>query len=176
MAQNNFSNFLATVRGSHTPRADRFEVVVNFPGALALPPDVARTTSILCEEAQIPGLVATNLPFRIGAWTEYRTQNLEFLGAEAVFTFLADQNWGIRKAFEDWAFLCSDPVSKETAYPEDIYGSITVYSLAVDDSVLAGWKFYETMPKLLSLIPVAASNTSAIRLSITMASTFWERV
>lgn len=169
-------NFLTQVRTQHTPRSDRFEVVFNLPRGLAGSPEFTRTLSVYCEEAQIPGLSATNLPVKIGAWTEYRTQNVEFLTTELSFTFLVDELWSGRELFEDWIFLAGDPTSKEVRYYEDYVADITVKSLSSKDDVLAAWQIIDATPKLINLTPVSWSNQGLIRMSVSFAAKKWKRV
>jgi len=175
MAMFKYQDFLANVRGQFLPRSDRFEVMVTFPSVLNLPEEVKRQTTLFCEEAQIPGLSGVNVPLRIGNWTEYRNTNVEFLGAESVFTFVCDQGWKIREAFESWVYATADPVSKETGWQESVQGSFEVFSLDVKDEVIASWRFYESVPKLVNLVPVSSGNPSVIRLSVSVASNYWER-
>lgn len=175
-ASTKLDNFLSQVRTQHTPRSDRFEVVFNLPRALAGSPEFTRTLSVYCEEAQIPGLSATNLPVKIGAWTEYRTQNVEFLTTELSFTFLVDELWSGRELFEDWISLAGDPTSKEVGYYEDYVADITVKSLSSKDDVLAAWQIIEATPKLINLTPVSWSNQGLIRMSVSFAAKKWKRV
>ena len=169
-------NFLTQIRTQHTPRSDRFEVEFNLPPGIQGSPGFTRTLSIYCEEAQIPGLAATNLPVKIGAWTEYRTQNVEFLTTELSFTFLCDEFWSGRELFEDWIRLAADVNSKEVEYYENYVANITVKSLSTEDDVLAAWRIIDATPKLINLIPVSWSNQGFIRMSVSFAAKKWERV
>jgi hypothetical protein len=169
-------NFLSQIRTQNTPRSDRFEVVFNLPPGLQGSPGFTRSLSVYCEEAQIPGLAATNLPIKIGAWTEYRTQNVEFLTTELSFTFLCDEFWSGREVFEDWIALAANTNSKEVGFYENYVADITVKSLSTQDDVLASWKVIEATPKLINLIPVSWSNQGFIRMSVSFAAKKWERV
>jgi len=168
------SDFRAAVRTQHLPRADRYEVEFNLPPALrAWYPGVDRTLTLFCEEAQIPGLSAQVEPVKIGAWQEYRIKNVDFLGQESVFTFIADENWAHRHVFEDWIFLAANPYTKELAFPDEIFGSIVVKSLSQQDQVLGEWKLIDSVPKLLNLIPVSAGSPGPLRISLTVSSIKW---
>jgi len=165
-------NFLSEIRSQYTPRSDRFEVIFNLPPALVNRVN-ARQLSLYCEEAQIPGFAATNLPVKIGAWTEYRTQNVEFLTTEMSFTFIIDEKWRVREAFEEWISLAGDPNSKEVGYYEDYVSTIDIKSLAVDDGVLAEWKLVDATPKLINLTPVSWGNSGMIRMSVSFSAKRW---
>lgn len=176
-SQTKYENFLTQIRTQHTPRSDRFEVVFNLPPPLiGTSPDYMRTISMYCEEAQIPGLAATNLPIKIGAWTEYRTQNIEFLTTEMSFTFLVDELFSGRELFEDWISLAANPNSKEVRYYTDYVADITIKSLSTKDDVLAAWKLIDATPKLINLTPVSWSNQGLMRMSISFSAKKWVRI
>lgn len=173
-ANTKLSDFRAAVKGQHLPRADRYEVEFNLPGALiANYPGVSRSLTIFCEEAQIPGLSAQVEPVKIGAWQEYRIKNVDFLGQESVFTFIADEKWAHRHIFEDWIFYAANPNTKELAFPDEIFGSIVVKSLSQQDQVLGKWTLIDSIPKLLNLIPVSAGSPGPLRISLTVSSIKW---
>lgn len=168
-------NFLTQIRSQYTPRSERFEVIFNVPAALRVSQEDVRSISVYCEEAQIPGLAATNLPVKIGAWTEYRTQNVEFLTTDMSFTFIVDQDWKGRELFENWITLSADPLSKEVAFYNDVVGSIDIRSLSVNDDILAQWKLHEAVPKLINLTPVSWNNVGFIRMTVSVSAKRWTR-
>lgn len=165
-------NFFSEIRSQHTPRADRFEVLFNVPGRL-LNRVNARQLSLYCEEAQIPGLAATNLPIKIGPWTEYRTQNLEYLSTDIAFTFILDEKWYVREAFEEWIALSANPVNKEVRFYNDYVANLTVRSLGVNNEILAEWEIVDAAPKLINLTPVSWGSNSLIRMSVSMSAKRW---
>lgn len=169
-----YNDFVSKIRTSNLPRSERFEVMIAPPANVAGPQEMSEFT-VLCEEAQIPGLSATNVPYRVGAWTEYRTTNVEYLSAEFVFTFLCNENWGIRSVLENWIFSAVNPVSKEVAWASDTYGTIEIASLDMQDNVIASWKLYNVIPKLVNLVPVSNGTTGVIRLSTSFVAEYWER-
>jgi len=176
MANSSFkiSDFLGTVRNSQTQRSDRFEVSF-FPPAAVGAGNATRLASILCEEAQVPGLSGTVAPLKVGAWTEMRVKNIEFLGEEYVYTFVCDEGWGIRSMLENWMNYIASPRSKELAFPSDYMGQVKVSTLNTKDEITGSWMLYDAFPKLLNVVPVSAGNPGIIRLSCTFASTWWER-
>ena len=177
-AETKLQNFLTEIRNQHTPRSDRFEVSFNIPPALLgnYGQQDARKISLYCEEAQIPGFAATNLPIKIGAWTEYRTQNVEFLTTEMSFTFILDENWAGRKFFEAWIAASADPYTKEVAYYNDVIADINIRSLSVNDDILAQWCLKEAVPKLINLTPVSGNNVGFIRMTVSVSAKYWTPV
>jgi len=165
----NYQEFMHRMRREHLPRSDRFEVEIG--GCKKLGANFL--TTLMCEEAQLPGLSATNVPYKIGPWTEYRTQNLEFLSTEIVFTFLVDENWSLRTYFESWINHTANMRTKEVSFYSDITADVKVKSLDTQDEVIAEWKFIEAMPKLLNITPVAWGNTQQLRTSLSMSAKRW---
>ena len=166
----NYQEFLHRMRTTHLPRSDRFEVEIG--GCKKLGSNFL--TTLMCEEAQIPGLSATTVPYKIGPWTEYRNQNVEFLSTEIVFTFLVDYNWSLRSYFESWINLSSNMKTKEVSFYSDITADVKVRSLDVADNVVGEWHFIECMPKLLNITPVAWGNTQQLRTSLSMSAKRWK--
>ena len=174
-SQFGFANFLAVQRNTRLPRTERFEVSFKIPRSLGGLFALSSGMSIMCEEAQIPGFVTNTVPIKIGPWTEYRTQNLDFLTSDVVFTFIVDETWGVRTLFERWIQHCVDPKSKEVKFHDDMYSDLEIKSLSDNDIVLAKWKVYEAIPKLISLTPVAWGNIGFMRMSVAMSAKYWER-
>lgn len=172
----NLKSFLSDIRKQHTPRSDRFEVVFAFPRNYQPDGGDVRRLSLFCEEAQIPGVSATNLPIKIGAWTEYRTQNVEFLSTDIVFTFVIDENWKGRELFEKWIQASVNHKSKEVAFYENSVANIEIKSLNTRDDVIGQWKIYEAIPKLINITPVSWSNTGFLRMSVSFSAKYWEKV
>jgi len=175
-SQSNLKTFISDIRKQHTPRSDRFEATFSFPRNYKPDGGDIRRLSLFCEEAQIPGFSATNLPIKIGAWTEYRTQNLEFLSTDIVFTFLIDEDWKGRELFENWIKASVNPRSKEIAFYENSVADLEVRSLNIRDNVIAKWKIYEAIPKLINITPVSWSNSGFLRMSVSFSAKYWERV
>lgn len=173
-------NFLSKIRAEHTPRTDRFEVEFFLPqgrtGLSALAPlNALQVVTLYCEEAQIPGYSATNIPIKVGAWTEYRNNNLEFLTTDLAFTFLVDEKWTGRSFFERWIELTADPVSKEVAFYNEIVADLKIKSLDMQDNVMAQWHIYEAMPKLINISPLSWGNVGLMRMQVSMAAKYWKR-
>ena len=77
--------------------------------------------------------------------------------------------------FERWIQHCVDPKSKEVKFHDDMYSDLEIKSLSDNDIVLAKWKVYEAIPKLISLTPVAWGNIGFMRMSVAMSAKYWER-
>lgn len=175
-ARSGLYDFQSKIRKQYTPEVNRFEVQFTLPDYRGIDQRDNRTLTVMCEEASIPGLAATNLPVKIGAWTEFRTQNVEFLTQETVFTFIADEQMGIRTTFEEWINACANLTSKEVAWHEDVTGTVEVNLINRREGVEAGWKLIDAMPKLISVTPLSWGNQQHVRISVSMVAKRWERM
>jgi len=174
----NNKNFSAFIASNAPQRSDRFEVLITIPDILrdAYPGTGSQTISLMCEEAQLPGYSATNVPVKIGAWTEFRNQNLEFLTQDVVFTFVSDDSLAIRGLFEKWIELTVSPVSKEIEFPVLIQKNIIVRALDRQDNVRAEYLLLDCTPKLININQLSWSNTSLMRISVSFSARKWVRL
>ena len=178
-SQSTFENFLSQIRSDYTPRSDKFEVTFTLPDTRATPFRSQFSENfiftVMCEEAQLPGLSATNVPYKKGSWTEYRNQNVEFLTQDVVFTFISDGNFEIRDRFEDWILKTVDPYTKESAFIEDVAQNIQVAILDNQNNIRTKYELQEAIPKLINVTPLSWSNTGHIRVSVSFTAKRWVR-
>lgn len=174
----NLQNFQAQIRETAPSRSDRFEVLIQPPPIVKLAyPDLNdQLITLMCEEASLPGYSATNVPVKIGAWTEFRNQNLEFLSQDIVFTFLSDINLDIRTLFESWIEQSVSPTSKEVSYFKDVSCDILIRVLDKQDNVRAQYIVLDAIPKLVNINQLSWSNNTHMRLSVSFAGRKWARI
>ena len=167
----NLNDFLSNVRSKDLARSSRFEVVITAP---YVSEGKEREVSLLCEEAAIPGLIATFAPTKIGNWTEYRAHGIEFFGDNATFTFYVNSDWNVRGFFEQWMGNCVDTTSKEVAFYDDIIGNVEIYSLDRGDNRTGKWELQEAWPRLLNLTPISQASDAPVRVTVTFTYRYWE--
>ena len=171
MAIFKLNDFLSNIRQKDLARSSRFEVVVTAP---TLSKGEEREVSLLCEEAAIPGLIATFAPTKIGNWTEYRAHGIEFFGDNATFTFYVNSDWNVRGFFEQWMGNCVDVTSKEVAFYDDIIGNVEIYTLDRGDNRTGKWELQEAWPRLLNLTPMSQASDAPVRVTVTFTYRYWE--
>lgn len=169
----NLNEFKTQVLGSNVARTERFETQITFPGQI-IQTEKDRTMSLMCEECNIPGLSALVKPHRINNWTYYRTTNLDFLGTEAVFTFVEKDNWLVRSRLEEWLTHMVNPETKEVKFPQDIEGEIRINTLDVQDNIVASWLLKGAIPKIINIQPLAHNSPGVLRTTATFSFTNWE--
>ena len=67
-------DFISKVRKNDLARSNRFEIVISSPQKFT----DDREVSLLCEEAQIPGLQIKWTPSMISHWPEQRAHGVEY--------------------------------------------------------------------------------------------------
>ena len=172
-ALNSIENFRSEVFTNNIARTERFEVLLNFPGVADGKAD--RMLTLMCEECNIPSLVASIKPHRINNWVFYRPTNLDFGGeASAVFTFIEKQDWAVRSRIEEWMAYAVNPLSKEVKFANDIEGNATVNTLDQQDNVTASWALYGMVPKVLNMVPLSNNAPGVVRTTVTFTFNRWE--
>lgn len=157
--------------------SDRFEVAFTLPAGIRETYNIDQNViSLLCEELQIPGYTASNVPVKIGAWTEFRNINLEFLTQDVVFTFISDKDLNLRGIFEKWIESTVDPVSKEVAFQNEVIEDILLRVLDRQNNVRAEYLLLDCIPKLVNINQMAWSNTAQMRISVSFAARKWVRM
>ena len=162
-------DFISKVRKNDLARSNRFEIVISSPQKFT----DDREVSLLCEEAQIPGLQIKWTPTMIRHWTEQRAHGVEYFGDTAAFTFFCDDNWDVRSYFENWMTIIANPISKEVSFPDEHVGQVEVFALDREDNRVTGWKLYDAFPRLMNILPMGQSAEGIVRVNCTFAFRRW---
>ena len=170
------TSFLSTIMQTQLARTERFECQFGFPDAVtgAFPKRMAEGATLMCEEVQIPGMALANKEFNVGAWTHYRNTNMQFLGQEINFTFYTDINWALREVFEKWFAMTVDPTSKESYWPRDTWGKISINAMDLQDNYRRSWVLHEVTPKVLNLQPMSMGSVGIVRTTLIVSATYWD--
>jgi hypothetical protein len=161
------AQFKAALRGGGA-RANRFEVLVNFP-AFAAGADTIRKTPFLCSSAQLPGstLGVIEQPFR---------GRVLKLAGDRVFdewevTFVNDTDFDIRNAFERWHNGINGYNSNTgLTVPDEYMVEVTVYQLDSNDNRIKEYTLKLAWPTVVAPIEVGQDQTDQIELfSVTFA-------
>jgi|TARA_B100001094_G_C18183678_1_gene802424 hypothetical protein len=170
-------SFLQTVFNNQLARTERFECQFNFPHAVRTSfhnSRIAENATIMCEEVQIPGMAMANKEYNVGPWTHYRNTNLQFLGQEINFTFYTDTNWELRELFENWFAMTVDPTSKQSYWPNDTWGTISINAMDLQDNYRRSWVLHEVTPKVLNLQPMSMGSVGVVRTTLIVSATYWD--
>tara|TARA_B100000287_G_C20620478_1_gene775760 strand:+ start:176 stop:991 length:816 start_codon:yes stop_codon:yes gene_type:complete len=169
-------SFLSTIMQTQLARTERFECQFYFPEDVtnAFPGRMSEGATLMCEEVQIPGMALANKEFNVGPWTHYRNTNMQFLGQEINFTFYTDTNWSLRQVFEKWFSMTVDPTSKESYWPRDTWGKISINAMDLQDNYRRSWVLHEVTPKVLNLQPMSMGSVGVVRTTLIVSATYWD--
>lgn len=169
MANFDLNSFHGEAFGNDLARANRFEIEIFGPGG------DGRLPSLLCEEAQVPGLQALWSPTKIGMVTENRVHGMEFFGEAANFTFYCDTRWNVRSYFEDWMKEVADFDTREAGFHDNFTGEVKVKTLDRQDNDTGVWTLKNAFPRMVNITPVGQGGDGIVRVSTTFAFRQWEK-
>lgn len=162
------NEFLSKIRKNDLARSNRFEIEILKGNT--------RDINILCEEAQVPGMVIAPAPIKIGNITEQRAHSLDFFGDQASFTFFCDTSWNVRSYFEEWMYSTVNPQTKEISYYDDMITTVNLYALNRKDQRVKGWEFLEALPRNISTVNFSQGNEAPVRVSFLMYYKLWRPI
>jgi hypothetical protein len=160
--------------GAGLSRNNRFEVLITPPVGLADRFNQAQLASLYVEQASIPLLNIFAKPFKIFGPTYQRPISSEYGGEGIPVTFHVDQQFVIRRFFEDWMHLIVDPVRFTVGYQENYITDIIIRQLDEQDNITNEITLVEAFPRNLNLMDLnhGASNQTH-RLNVLFAYRYW---
>jgi hypothetical protein len=191
MAANTLEKFRAETRKRDFARSHRFEVIITPPQNLrgedgkreeggqqmathtSSAGNSAQHLSLMVEDAMIPGLLLGTRPFRANNLNEQRASGIDFGGDSITFTFLVDTTWTAKDFFGDWMRGIVNKKTREIAFPDNYYGSLSIMALDNKDNIVAKWDLEDVFPRSIAPIQMSNSNTQPIRLPVTFTYKRW---
>lgn len=160
--------------GAGLARNNRFEVLITPPRGLADKFSEAELASLYVEQASIPLLNIFAKPFKIFGPSYQRPISSEYGGEGLPMTFHVDQNFAIRRFFEDWMHVIVDPIRFTVGYQENYITDIYIRQLDEQDNITNEIKLIEAFPRNLNLMDLnhSASNQTH-RLNVLFAYRYW---
>ncbi len=152
------SEFLSNLQGGGA-RANRFEVVVEFP-AFAGGSEEMRATAFLVQSTSLPGS-------NIGVIEKmFRGRALK-LGGDRTFeewevTFNNDTSFAIRDAFEKWSNGVNSYNTNNSITPEEYMSTVSVYQLDGQDNRIKEYNLLLAWPSVIGPIEVAQDSNDTI--------------
>lgn len=161
------AQFKAALKGGGA-RANRFEVLINFP-AFAAGVETIRKTPFLCSSAQLPGST-------VGVIEQpFRGRVLKLAGDriydEWEVTFVNDTDFDIRNAMERW-HNGINAYNSNTGFtsPDEYMSEVIVYQLDSNNNRIKEYTLRMAWPTVVAPIEVGQDQTDQIELfSVTFA-------
>jgi len=163
-------DFKAKLRGGGA-RPNLFKATINFP---AYANGDVELTSFLCEAAQLPGSIMTQID------VPFRGRILKIAGDRTfdVWTpvIINDTDFAIRNAMERWMNgINAHQANTGLTSPVDYQADLIVEQLDRDESVLKTYNFRGCFPTSLSPIDLSYGTTNEIeRFTVEFQVQYWE--
>ena len=161
------SSFKSALKGGGA-RANRFEVLVDFPAFAGTSEDI-RKTAFLCSSTQLPGstLGVIEQPFRGRVLKLPGDRTFD----EWDVTFVNDTDFALRNAFERWHNAMNSYNSNTgNTEPGEVMSSVTVYQLDSQDNRVKEYTLLLAWPTTVAPVEVGQDMNDQIEtFSVTFA-------
>jgi hypothetical protein len=163
-------DFKAKLRGGGA-RPNLFKATINFP---AYANGDVELTSFLCEAAQLPGSIMTQID------VPFRGRILKIAGDRTFDvwtpTIINDTDFAVRNAMERWMNgINAHQANTGLTSPVDYQADLIVEQLDRDESILKTYNFRGCFPTSLSPIDLSYGTTNEIeRFTVEFQVQYWE--
>lgn len=177
-------DFLAQINKRGLARTEKFRVEITPPPLLAAynGAEQLRGMNIFCESAVFPSVTINTKKARIHNLDISRPSTVDYGGEVAMFVFIVDGTWEVKKFFNVWANLIVDR-NREVAQYTDIIGSIDLF--AVHESNTSAMlsehkeetpysiKFVDVFPRTIEPLFTANTSIGVHRLGVQFTYKYW---
>ncbi len=155
--------FISEVKRSGMANANRYFVAIT--GA-------DKAVGLFCENAQLPGTQILSTPAR--TFGEVREVPYEIQFDPVNLSLYIDNNWLVKKFFDDWRTKVFDYKTRVSGYYKDYVRDVTIYCYNKDNQESYTVKLYEAFPKTIGSVALDYGNKEVPRLAITLQYAWWE--
>lgn len=147
-------------------RPNHFSVVFTFPNGVSYD---SRELTILCESASLPGRNINTTEFQ--STRQALKMPYGFINEDVNFTFLVTQDFGIKKAFDQWLESIIDAENYRLKYKDDYAREVTINQLDKNDKVLYAVKLQRAFPINVNTIELSNATENDYQ-RVTVAMTY----
>jgi hypothetical protein len=155
--------FISEVKRSGMANANRYFVAIN--GA-------DKAVGLFCDNAQLPGTTILSTPAR--TFGEVREVPYELQFDPVNLSFYIDNNWMVKKFFDDWRIKVFDFESRVSGYYKEYVRDVTIYCYNKDNQESYTVKLYEAFPKTIGSVALDYGNKEVPKLAVTLQYRWWE--
>ena len=171
MAQEDFKEFIANLKAVGLPTASRFYVML---------PNASNTLCMMVDQCSLPGLTLMTTEMR--TFGEVREAPYGITYPPVQISAILDNSSKAKQYFDYWSNLVFDRKTRTSGYYKTS-GTTPGYARDIDiiltdkaDTPIYKVRLFEAYPKSVSDIALDYSNKDIIRLQVSMAYRYWERV
>lgn len=172
-------NFLAEVRSAGLARPNRFEVLIQPPGAIA--GSESQLVSLMADATLLPGKRILTGRQQLFGPPEFFPVGVDYGGDNLSITFIVDRELRTKLFFDGWMdqvvtpTQSNNPAWHTTNYRSDYIGRIVINQLDESDSVVYSVTVFDVFPIAVNPMQMDNNLTGTIhKLNITFNYRYWD--
>jgi hypothetical protein len=164
-------DFISQIKKGALARNNRYAVLFTTPEKIN-PADL-RTVLLFCDQIQLPGVNYSTVQNR--TFGEFREVPYEKLYEPINLTFYVDNDMMVKKMFDDWMSLISNPDTRTYSYYDTyIAKKITIEVQDINDKTRYQVELYEAYPKNMNAVNLDNASKDVMKLTINMQYKYWK--
>lgn len=165
------TQFISKVKTGGLARSNRYAVGMTLPQAHPGAPNL-KSILLFCDQISLPGANYSTVQNR--TFGEFRELPYEKLYDQITLSFYVDANMEVKKLFDDWQNIISNPVTRTYYYYDDYKTDITIEVQDTQDKKRYAVKLYECYPKSVGNVQLDYSSRDVMKLSVGIQYKYWE--
>jgi len=167
---NKINQFIAEVKTGALARTNRFAVEMTPPGGIN--PGKLKKILLFCDTVQLPGINYSTVQNR--TFGEFREVPYEKLYEPISLTFYVDLDMEVKKMFDDWVSLISDPKTRTYNYYNTYIAPKFVIEVQdINDKTRYQVELFEAYPKNVNAISLDNASKDVMKLTVNMQYKYW---
>ena len=168
--QNKINQFISEVKTGALARSNRFGVEFSPPNGIN--PGNLRKILLFCDTVQLPGINYSTVQNR--TFGEFREVPYEKLYEPINLTFYVDNDMQVKKLFDDWMSLISDPNARTYSYYNTYVATKFVIEVQdINDKTRYQVELFEAYPKNVNAISLDNASKDVMKLTVNMQYKYW---
>jgi hypothetical protein len=168
--QNKINQFISEVKTGALARSNRFGVEFSPPAGIN--PGNLRKILLFCDTVQLPGINYSTVQNR--TFGEFREVPYEKLYEPINLTFYVDNDMQVKKLFDDWMSLISDPNTRTYSYYNTYIASKFVIEVQdINDKTRYQVELFEAYPKNVNAVSLDNASKDVMKLTVNMQYKYW---
>jgi hypothetical protein len=167
---NKINQFISEVKTGALARTNRFGVEFTPPAGIN--PGNLRKILLFCDTVQLPGINYSTVQNR--TFGEFREVPYEKLYEPINLTFYVDNDMMVKKMFDDWMSLISDPNTRTYSYYDTyIAKKFTIEVQDINDKTRYQIELFEAYPKNMNAVNLDNASKDVMKLTVNMQYKYW---
>jgi len=167
---NKINQFISEVKTGALARTNRFGVEFTPPAGIN--PGNLRKILLFCDTVQLPGINYSTVQNR--TFGEFREVPYEKLYEPINLTVYVDNDMQVKKMFDDWMSLISNPETRTYSYYNSYIAPKFVIEVQdINDKTRYQVELFEAYPKNLNSVNLDNASKDVMKLTVNMQYKYW---